>query len=751
MDGGVAARVPVFKSHLRAEVNEGEGAYLFSEHGVTALRGARIASLAALLDGNHDFGDLLRAQPGGMDADQVTNLIGQLVDAGLVSLRAPEDSEVDEQAQAYWDACGVAAADAARAAVATVALVGVNATTGLAQVEKALRETGVDVHSGPSAAADLTVVICEDYLDPGLAAVDAAQRAMGKPWLLAKPAGTRVWLGPFFEADQPGCWHCLSNRLWGHRHAEACVQASLGRQGPASRPVPSLPPLAAAAGHLIALEVTKWLAGHRYPGQRSVWTFDTQDFEGSRHELRARPQCANCGDAALFTSRACKPVQLNPARKASSSGGGHRTLMPAQVLDRYRHLVSPVTGIIKEIKQDPNVPAFINAYRSGVNVSRNVTGLNAFRANLRSENGGKGLTPLDAEVGALCEAIERFSGTFQGDEFRIRASFRALGELAMHPNDCLLFDERQYATRESWNPRRSPFNHVGEPFDEDEVTDWTPLWSITEGRHRMLPTAMLYFGAPPNRSLSADSNGNAAGSSLEDAILQGTLELVERDAVAIWWYNRLRLPEVDLDAFAEPWLTELREHYARLGREVWVLDATADLGTPVMVAVSRRVDRPGERIMLGFGAHLDPRTALRRALTELNQLLPGGLDDSFQPEDPDAAAWLGGATVANQPYLRPDETVPARGPADFGYVPREDVREDVDALAALLAERGLELLVLDQTRPDIGLPVVKVVIPGIRHFWARFAPGRLFDVPVRLGRLSAPTPYHQLNPMPLFL
>ena len=46
----------------------------------------------------------------------------------------------------------------------------------------------------------------------------------------------------------------------------------------------------------------------------------------------------------------------------------------------------------------------------------------------------------------------------------------------------------------------------------------------------------------------------------------------------------------------------------------------------------------------------------------------------------------------------------------------------------------MEMLVLDQTRPDIGLPVVKVIVPGMRQFWARFAPGRLFDVPVALGR-----------------
>jgi ribosomal protein S12 methylthiotransferase accessory factor len=63
----------------------------------------------------------------------------------------------------------------------------------------------------------------------------------------------------------------------------------------------------------------------------------------------------------------------------------------------------------------------------------------------------------------------------------------------------------------------------------------------------------------------------------------------------------------------------------------------------------------------------------------------------------------------------------------------------------------MELLVLDQTRPDVGLPVVKVIVPGMRHFWARFAPGRLFDVPVLLGRHAHPVRYEEINPVPLFV
>jgi ribosomal protein S12 methylthiotransferase accessory factor YcaO len=51
---------------------------------------------------------------------------------------------------------------------------------------------------------------------------------------------------------------------------------------------------------------------------------------------------------------------------------------------------------------------------------------------------------------------------------------------------------------------------------------------------------------------------------------------------------------------------------------------------------------------------------------------------------------------------------------------------------------GLDFLVLDQTRPDIETPVVRVIVPGLRHFYIRFAPGRLYDVPVKLGYLDQP-------------
>jgi len=223
----------------------------------------------------------------------------------------------------------------------------------------------------------------------------------------------------------------------------------------------------------------------------------------------------------------------------------------------------------------------------------------------------------------------------------------------------------------------------------------------------------------------------------------------------MWWYNRTRQPAVDLDAVHDPWTDELREVHRSLGREVWALDLTSDFGIPVFVALSRRTDKAAEDIVFGFGAHFDPGIALRRSLTELNQLLPAALGaradgGGYTLTDPEPLDWWRNATLDSDPYLRPAPG-PARRLTDFGRRGGDDLLDDITAVTALVRERGLELLVLDQTRPDVGLPVVKVLVPGMRSFWARFAPGRLYDVPVALGRLAAPTARDAVNPRPLFV
>lgn len=752
-----------FKGHLRAEVVSGDATYLLSEYEVTALRARGLETLAPLLDGTRDLAELQRVLEPAVPAAEVASLVDALGRAGLIRARPPLARGVEDMAlAAYWDLAGLPDDAPGPADVAVEAVGDTDADAGA--LREALRSAGLAVRDDGGAGVGLVVVVTDDYLAPELAEVDARRRRLGIPWLLVRPGGATAWLGPVFQPGVGACWHCLAHRLRPHRVSEQPVRRALALSGPVPRPRATHPAARAAALHLAALEAAKWLAGHRYPAQSSVRTLAGLELDLAAHLLRQRPQCPSCGDPGLVERQVNAPVRLRSRPKAAFGGGGHRALGAQQMLDRYRHLVGPVTGVVKEVRRDTRGPAFLNCFTAGRNLALGGSSLTELRAGLRGISGGKGVSALDAEVSALCEALERYSGTLQGDEPRIRDSARALGEEAVTPRSCLLFDPRQYADRHRWNARNGALQQIPEPFDDTAPVDWTPVWSLTEKRHKLLPTALLYFDpgsddavepAAGRQFVRADSNGSAAGSSLEDAVLQGFLELVERDAVALWWYNRSVLPGVDIQAFGDRWALELLDAYRGLRREVWALDLTSDLGIPVFAALSRRTDKPAQDIMFGFGAHFDPHIALRRALTEMNQLMPAvvgaGTAGGYAVDDPEPVRWWQRATVANQPYLCPDPHKRPAGPATYPCSRTTDLRDDLATAEELVRSRGLDLLVLDQTRPDVGIPVVKVLIPGLRHFWARFAPGRLFDVPVLLERTARPTAYVDLNPIPLFV
>ncbi|MEU2235240.1 TOMM precursor leader peptide-binding protein [Streptomyces vietnamensis] len=808
-----------FKSHLRPETVPGQAVYLVSQRGLTALRGQHAEVLAPLLDGTRSTAAVLREASPVLSADEVLGSLHTLESAGLLRVRpamagptagasdrrptgceppggrgsagGPPDSAVGPSpgapvasplggstgspsrdaepfghagahaaAEAFWDLLGLDGGrvpDAlAEARVRVVSLT----DTDPDEFTQALRGAGLDPVTDASSPAAMSVVLCDDFLAPGLAEVDEAHRRAGTAWLPVRLGWSDPWIGPVFQPGDGPCWHCLASRLRGHRLSEGLLQHSLGRPDPVPLPPATLPVVRALALHLGALEAAKWLGGLRSPEQSSVRVLDTERLTTTAHPVTRIPQCRSCGDPGLVARRVRAPFTPVSRPKVSGAGNGHRALTPEQMLERYGHLVDPVTGVVKEIRRAPGSPGFLQTFLSGHNLAMPGRSLAGLRAGLRSLSGGKGLTETEARVSALCEAVERHSGTRQGDEPVVRDSLRGLGPVAIHPNDCQLYDEGQFRDRARWNARGSRFQFVPEPFDPARPTDWTPVWSLTGRTQRLLPTSMLYFGPEAGSDgLWADSNGNAAGSSPEDALVQGFLELVERDAVALWWYNRTRQPGVDLSAFPGAYVPELLAGYREVNRSVWVIDLTSDFGIPVMAALSRRTDKPVEDVIFGFGAHFDPELALRRALTEMGQLLPAvsGVTrenpgrSGYRVDDPEALDWWRTATAASHPYLTPDPTVRPRRPEDWSYTPTRDLLDDVHIITELTRERGMELLVLDQTRADLGIPVVKVIVPGMRQFWARFAPGRLFDVPVALGRRRSPLSRERLNPVPLFV
>ena len=234
-------------------------------------------------------------------------------------------------------------------------------------------------------------------------------------------------------------------------------------------------------------------------------------------------------------------------------------------------------------------------------------------------------------------------------------------------------------------------------------------------------------------------------------MLQGFLELVERDATAVWWYNRLLRPGVDLDSFGLAYFPDLAAHYATLERDLWALDLTHDLGIPAFAALSSRGAARGQ-ILFGLGCSLDPAVALLRAFAELNQFVSGIGPRAQAPlGNEETLRWLRTATLASEPHLAPDPRVPPRRLGDFANAASGDLLADIQHCRRLVEAKGLELLVLDLTRADAGMPVAKVLVPGLRHFWARFGPGRLYQVPVAMGWLERPLPEAELNSTPIFI
>lgn len=456
------------------------------------------------------------------------------------------------------------------------------------------------------------------------------------------------------------------------------------------------------------------------------------------------------------------PIELVNRKVTFMQDGGHRTRAPEQTLKKYQHLVSPITGAVERLLPVHNADGLVHVFMAGHNHAFKMECLNFLKASLRNASSGKGVSEAQARASALCEAIERYSGERTGGEVIVTASLREMRDRfeadAIHPNDVMRYSDRQLAAHKAWDKKQSKFNRVPEPLDESAQIDWTPVWSLTHARHKYLPTQFLYYQSKAGADCDSFycmscSNGNASGNNLEEAVLQGFCELVERDAVALWWYNRLKKPGVAVESFEEPYLLDLIGYYQTLGREVWALDITSDLGIPSFAAVSRLCTGPEERILFGLGSHLDARIALQRAFAEMNQMLglaEGGEVGKLLIEDEETVSWLKTATLANQPYMAPDETIAARRREDHPSLHSGDLLKDILLCRRIVEEKGMEVLVLDQTRPDVKMPVVKVIVPGLRHFWARFAPGRLYDVPVEMGWLTRPLAEEELNPNPMF-
>ena len=234
----------------------------------------------------------------------------------------------------------------------------------------------------------------------------------------------------------------------------------------------------------------------------------------------------------------------------------------------------------------------------------------------------------------------------------------------------------------------------------------------------------------------ADTVGCGTGRTVQEALTHALLEWIERDAMAIWWENRLRRPAVLPESFESREIEEVVGGLRAIGRYLFLLDCTTDIGIPMYISVAPRFD--GSEPLFAGAAHFSAKVAAYKAASEVGQIWHAARNSG----EATAAVrnWLLKETLITQPYL---------GPVGFVEAPKEVAVRPPDIVGYIvgrLEAAGLKAYSVDHSRTDVLWPTVRAIVPGLRHIWNRRAPGRLYDIPVKMGWLPVPLSEHDLNP-----
>ena len=358
------------------------------------------------------------------------------------------------------------------------------------------------------------------------------------------------------------------------------------------------------------------------------------------------------------------------------------------------------------------------APRLGITRLANLTGLDtlgipvaaAYRPNARSVAvfQGKGTTLAAAKASALMEATEAWHAE-QVVWSDVRGRYAEIVERGIPAVDPARLPRAADATVD---PRDAAFHWVGGRDLFTGACHWVPL---------DLVSANYTVGGSTDSPLQATTNGLAAGNHVLEALCHALCEAIERDALALW---RL-LPDPEQDATTLDLVTAdagvraaLLDRFAAVGVELRAFDVTSDVGVPSVLCLAGPAGDDDEiQPELGSGCHPDPMVALARAASEAAQVrltrIAGARDDLL-PESYDEPPRSARARAARA-WLR--ATRPVGGGRHCGSMPQcagQTLLMDLTIILGQLAAAGLsEAVWVDLMHPEIGLPVVRVVVPDL--------------------------------------
>jgi ribosomal protein S12 methylthiotransferase accessory factor len=374
--------------------------------------------------------------------------------------------------------------------------------------------------------------------------------------------------------------------------------------------------------------------------------------------------------------------------------GTHRVTTPEATLDRIRHFM-PVMGITRVA----NITGLDSIGIPVVTVCRpNSRSLSVFQ--------GKGLDLAAAKASGLMEAIE----TYHAEHITLPLKLASYEELR-YTHRVVDVEALPRITTSRFDPNLPLLWLEGYDLLHDEPV-WVP--------HELVHTNYTLPLPPGSGCFTLSSNGLASGNHILESVSHGLCEVVERDATTLWHVlddearARTRL---DLETVDDPACRLVLGKLEQAGVAVAVWETTTDVGIPsFLCTIVERTDDPGRLLYStsGMGCHPARPVALLRALTEAAQsrltLIAGSRDDTIRPRyersrDPDVLRRQRAGLAVTRP-VRDFREVPNRD----GPTLEDDVAWELERLRVAGATR---VIVVDLTKPEFRLPVVRIIIPGL--------------------------------------
>lgn len=325
-------------------------------------------------------------------------------------------------------------------------------------------------------------------------------------------------------------------------------------------------------------------------------------------------------------------------------------------------------------------------------------------------DGGKGFTVTAAMASAAMECFERHAG-------ELTPTNPFVARYADLPDQGRIAEVDLPLSRHSLFHPELPEQWVWVNDIHTGAQVAVPSVMVSLERHRHQRSSLLPF--------HFSSNGLNSGNTPSEALIGGLYEVVERDATTctkVAWQNGAAMRRVDLTTASSPDIAALLDVIAQADLQVVVIDCTVDTAVPTFCAYLVDVNNPGIGLYHGYGTHLDPQVAVIRAICEAAQgrlvFIAGSRDDSFRHH-----RRLTHTTIAANEQLL---SLPALVRLDDYADESQDTFEaDGRVLLEKLANAGFsQILAKDLTHPQIGVPVFRVIVPGLEGYMLEdFAPG----------------------------